>query len=77
MYTLTSCSLLSSCSSFRDSTYADQDPVGHVENQDDASDLNGIDKIFEGIQSASYLWLVFSLWAARFACFCMVAIWNT
>lgn len=62
--TLTSCSLLSSCSSFRESTCADHDPLGHTENQDDSSDLNGIDKIFEGIQPASYLWLVFSLFAA-------------
>jgi len=36
-------SLLSSCSSFRDSTYADQ------EHGDDAADLNGIDDIFQGI----------------------------
>ncbi|XP_021917496.1 tyrosine-protein kinase Abl isoform X5 [Zootermopsis nevadensis] len=42
-------SLLSSCSSFRESTCADHDPLGHTENQDDSSDLNGIDKIFEGI----------------------------
>jgi hypothetical protein len=65
--TLTLCSLLSSCSSFRDSTCADHDPLGHTENQDDSSDLNGIDKIFEGIQPASYLWLVFSLFAACLA----------
>ncbi|KAK3929109.1 Tyrosine-protein kinase Abl [Frankliniella fusca] len=36
-------SLLSSCSSFRDSTYADQD------HPDDAAELNGIDDIFQGI----------------------------
>ena len=66
--TLTSCSLLSSCSSFRDSTYADNDPLGHAENHDDTSDLNGIDKIFEGIDPASSLWLVFSLFAACLGC---------
>jgi hypothetical protein len=68
--TLTLCSLLSSCSSFRDSTYADHDPLGHMENQDDTSDLNGIDKIFEGIQPASYLWLLFSSCVACFTCLC-------
>jgi len=66
--TLTSCSLLSSCSSFRDSTYADHDPLGHTENHDDTADLNGIDKIFEGIEPASSLWLVFSLFAACLDC---------
>ena len=66
--TLTLCSLLSSCSSFRDSTYADHDPLGHAENHDDTADLNGIDKIFEGIEPASSLWLVFSLFAACLEC---------
>lgn len=66
--TLTWCSLLSSCSSFRDSTYADHDPLGHTENHDDTADLNGIDKIFEGIEPASSLWLVFSLFAACLDC---------
>ena len=48
------CSLLSSCSSFRDSAYQDQDH----QNADmsnvalhDGTDLNGIDKIFQGISS--------------------------
>ncbi|KAF4521365.1 hypothetical protein B566_EDAN006954 [Ephemera danica] len=42
-------SLLSSCSSFRDSTYNDQDPLAAEMGVDDGSDLNGIDQIFEGI----------------------------
>lgn len=45
-------SLLSSCSSFRDSAYQEQDQQ-NVEvstmTLDDGTDLNGIDKIFEGI----------------------------
>ncbi|XP_012530420.1 tyrosine-protein kinase Abl isoform X2 [Monomorium pharaonis] len=45
-------SLLSSCSSFRDSAYQEQDQH-NVEvstmTLDDGTDLNGIDKIFEGI----------------------------
>ncbi|XP_020297627.1 tyrosine-protein kinase Abl isoform X2 [Pseudomyrmex gracilis] len=45
-------SLLSSCSSFRDSAYQEQDQQ-NVEvstmTLDDGADLNGIDKIFEGI----------------------------
>ncbi|XP_049962448.1 tyrosine-protein kinase Abl isoform X1 [Schistocerca serialis cubense] len=47
---LTPRSLLSSCSSFRDSTYVDHDPLQPPDQQDETtSDLNGIDKIFEGI----------------------------
>nr|CAD7424966.1 unnamed protein product [Timema monikensis] len=46
MYSLAR-SLLSSCSSFRDSHYGEQDTTA-IDQQDDAStDLNGIDKIFE------------------------------
>ncbi|XP_015116067.1 tyrosine-protein kinase Abl [Diachasma alloeum] len=45
-------SLLSSCSSFRDSAYQEQDQqnidVGAV-TLDDGTDLNGIDNVFEGI----------------------------
>ncbi|XP_076632211.1 tyrosine-protein kinase Abl isoform X5 [Colletes latitarsis] len=45
-------SLLSSCSSFRDSAYQEQDTQNTETNAmtlDDATDLNGIDKILEGI----------------------------
>ncbi|XP_043256470.1 tyrosine-protein kinase Abl isoform X3 [Colletes gigas] len=45
-------SLLSSCSSFRDSAYQEQDTQNTDTNTmtlDDATDLNGIDKILEGI----------------------------
>ncbi|KAG9438290.1 tyrosine-protein kinase Abl isoform X1 [Apis mellifera carnica] len=45
-------SLLSSCSSFRDSAYQEQDTQNTETNTmtlDDATDLNGIDKILEGI----------------------------
>ncbi|KAI4503521.1 hypothetical protein M0802_000924 [Mischocyttarus mexicanus] len=45
-------SLLSSCSSFRDSAYQEQDQQNTDAATialDDATDLNGIDKIFEGI----------------------------
>ncbi|XP_076244886.1 tyrosine-protein kinase Abl isoform X2 [Calliopsis andreniformis] len=45
-------SLLSSCSSFRDSAYQEQDTQNTESNTmtlDDATDLNGIDKILEGI----------------------------
>ncbi|XP_076379498.1 tyrosine-protein kinase Abl isoform X2 [Megalopta genalis] len=45
-------SLLSSCSSFRDSAYQEQDIQNTESNTmilDDATDLNGIDKILEGI----------------------------
>ncbi|XP_017753523.1 PREDICTED: tyrosine-protein kinase Abl [Eufriesea mexicana] len=45
-------SLLSSCSSFRDSAYQEQDIQNTETNTmtlDDATDLNGIDKILEGI----------------------------
>ncbi|XP_035738058.1 tyrosine-protein kinase Abl-like isoform X1 [Vespa mandarinia] len=45
-------SLLSSCSSFRDSAYQEQDQQNTDAAAialDDATDLNGIDKIFEGI----------------------------
>ncbi|XP_053994056.1 tyrosine-protein kinase Abl isoform X4 [Hylaeus volcanicus] len=44
-------SLLSSCSSFRDSAYQEQDTQNTETNTmtlDDATDLNGIDKILEG-----------------------------
>ncbi|XP_023725314.1 tyrosine-protein kinase Abl isoform X3 [Cryptotermes secundus] len=46
-------SLLSSCSSFRDSTYADHDPLGHAENQDDTSDLNGITKDLQSLTASN------------------------
>ncbi|KYM96644.1 Tyrosine-protein kinase Abl [Cyphomyrmex costatus] len=45
-------SLLSSCSSFRDSAYQEQDQQNievSTMTLDDGTDLNGIDKIFEGI----------------------------
>lgn len=45
-------SLLSSCSSFRDSAYQEQDQQSievSTMTLDDGTDLNGIDKIFEGI----------------------------
>ncbi|XP_069686390.1 tyrosine-protein kinase Abl isoform X3 [Periplaneta americana] len=46
-------SLLSSCSSFRDSTYADHDPLGHADNQDDTSDLNGITRDLQSLTASN------------------------
>ncbi|KAL1117475.1 hypothetical protein AAG570_004800 [Ranatra chinensis] len=51
-------SLLSSCSSFRDSTYADQDPgcvggAGGESNPDDSSTLNGITKELQSLSASN------------------------
>lgn len=51
------CSLLSSCSSFRDSTFDD-----HVQNdntQEDVAELNGTGKRFKGIFLFSFCFFLF------------------
>ncbi|PSN33486.1 Tyrosine-protein kinase Abl [Blattella germanica] len=40
-------------SSFRDSTYADHDPLGHADNQDDTSDLNGITRDLQSLTASN------------------------
>lgn len=56
MFSLLLCfSLLSSCSSFRDSTYQEQDslPPGSEPSAEDSATLNGIDLIFQGTDRLS------------------------